>query len=90
MLKYSYDLYEHIVVPYFPFDIYLEEQITILNHFNSLNNFVFHFSISFWQAVKVYFYIAFTHKKTAHTHTRLMALFPGLPRWAGTRKVKPI
>jgi len=25
-----------------------------------------------------------------HTHTRLMALFPGLPRWAGTRKVKPI
>ena len=25
-----------------------------------------------------------------HTHTRLMALCPGLPRWAGTRKVKPI
>jgi len=25
-----------------------------------------------------------------HTHTRLMALFPWLPRWAGTRKVKPI
>ena len=25
-----------------------------------------------------------------HTHTRLMALFPGLTRWAGTRKVKPI
>ena len=24
------------------------------------------------------------------THTRLMALFPGLPGWAGTRKVKPI
>ena len=22
-------------------------------------------------------------------HTRLMALFPGLPRWAGTRKAKP-
>ena len=22
-----------------------------------------------------------------HTHTRLTALFPGLPRWAGTRKV---
>ena len=32
-----------------------------------------------------------THKKLIHyTHTRLMALFPGLPRWAGTRKVKPI
>ena len=25
-----------------------------------------------------------------YTHTRLTALFPGLPRWAGTRKVKPI
>ena len=25
-----------------------------------------------------------------HTRTRLAALFPGLPRWAGTRKVKPI
>ena len=24
------------------------------------------------------------------THTRLSALFPGLPRWVGTRKVKPI
>ena len=25
-----------------------------------------------------------------HTHTRLTALFPGLPRWASTRKVKPV
>ena len=25
-----------------------------------------------------------------YTHTRLMGLFPGLPGWAGTRKVKPI
>ena len=25
-----------------------------------------------------------------HAHTRLTALFPWLPRWAGTRKVKPI
>ena len=34
-----------------------------------------------------------THKWThmhAHTHTRLTALCLGLPRWAGTRKVKPI
>jgi len=30
-----------------------------------------------------------THTHT-HTHTRLAALFSGLPRWAGTRKVKPI
>ena len=26
----------------------------------------------------------------SHTHTHLTALFPGLPRWAGTRKVEPI
>jgi len=25
-----------------------------------------------------------------YTHTRLTAFFPGLPRWAGTRKIKPI
>ena len=30
-----------------------------------------------------------THTHT-HTHTRLTALCPRLPRWAGTRKVKPI
>ena len=28
--------------------------------------------------------------KLIYTHTRLTALFPGPPRWAGTRKVKPI
>ena len=26
----------------------------------------------------------------SYTHTRLLALFPGLPRWAGTRKLKPV
>jgi len=26
----------------------------------------------------------------SHTHTRLTAFCPGLPGWAGTRKVKPI
>ena len=30
-----------------------------------------------------------THTHT-HTHTCLTALYPGLPMWAGTRKVKPI
>jgi len=31
------------------------------------------------------------HKTTiTHTHARLTALFPGLPGWAGTRKVKSI
>ena len=29
-------------------------------------------------------------RQIQHTHTHLTALFPGLPRWAGTRKVKPI
>jgi len=29
-------------------------------------------------------------ESNTHTHTRLTALFPGLPGWAGTRKVKPI
>jgi len=27
---------------------------------------------------------------STHTHTHLTALFPGLPGWTGTRKVKPI
>ena len=31
-----------------------------------------------------------TCNANTHTHTRLTALFLGLPRWAGTRKVKPI
>ena len=30
------------------------------------------------------------HLLDRHTHTRLMALCPGLARWASTRKVKPI
>ena len=34
-----------------------------------------------------YFYSSRIHK---HTHTCLTALCPGLPRWASTRKVKPI
>ena len=30
-----------------------------------------------------------THARThTHTHTHLTVLYPGLPRWAGTRKVK--
>ena len=29
-------------------------------------------------------------KAVAEAHTHLTALFPGLPRWAGTKKVKPI
>ena len=29
-------------------------------------------------------------KERTTTHTRLTAFFPGLPGWAGTRKVKPI
>jgi len=34
---------------------------------------------------------SYTHARMrARTHTRLTALFPGLPRWASTRKVKRI
>jgi len=33
--------------------------------------------------------ILYNNAKNGQTHTRLKALFPGLPRWAGTRKVKP-
>ena len=36
-----------------------------------------------------YYTALHTHTHT-HTHTHLTALFPGLPGWAGTRKVKPI
>ena len=36
--------------------------------------------------LKSVFFLAYN----THTHTRLTALFPGLPRWASTRKVKPI
>jgi len=31
-----------------------------------------------------------SHIMTTHAHTRLTAVCPGLPGWAGTRKVKPI
>ena len=31
-----------------------------------------------------------SHGQHTHTHTRLTALCPGLPGWAGTRNVKPI
>jgi len=29
-------------------------------------------------------------RQSVNTHTRLTALFPGLPGWAGTRKVKQL
>jgi len=32
----------------------------------------------------------FATRLVTHAHTCLTALFPGLPRWAGTRKVKPV
>ena len=49
--------------------------------------------VCFYSLSNFIFSTAFTHTHActhAHTHTRLMALCPGLPRWAGTRKVKPI
>jgi len=47
-----------------------------------------------WQTPRTFLFrqqsgrIKSTH--SPHTHTRLTALFLGLPRWAGTRKEKPI
>ena len=44
----------------------------------------------------IFFAVLFVMLKTitwlthTHTHTHLTALCPGLPGWAGTRKVKPI
>ena len=40
--------------------------------------------------VSMYIFLLVLASLATHTHTRLTALFPGLPRWAGTRKVKPI
>ena len=40
-----------------------------------------------YSVLEVTFIFIYTH---THTHTHLTALCPGLPEWAGTRKVKPI
>ena len=40
--------------------------------------------------MQYYTWYKLTSHYTTNAHTRLTALFPGLPRWAGTRKVKPI
>ena len=42
-------------------------------------------------ALTVLTYVALAlDSRNTHTHTHLTALFPGLPGWASTRKVKPI
>ena len=43
-----------------------------------------------WMSHERSCFICFVVWPTTHTHTRLTALFQGPPRWAGTRKVKPI
>ena len=44
-----------------------------------------------WVATRFVRYRRLSAKYTvSRRHTRLTALFPGLPVWAGTRKVKPI
>ena len=59
----------------------------------SMNNAVLHLkkinevNNSMAQSLSVHKWFTHTH---THTHTHLTALFPGLPGWAGTRKVKPI
>ena len=44
--------------------------------------------LPFWYRVPAY--QGCCVKSDTHTHTRLAALFPGLPGWAGTTKAKPI
>ena len=48
-------------------------------------------AVKIWKLLVIFIQkLPTTNYYTTHTHTRLTALFPGLPRWAGTRKVKPI
>jgi len=42
-----------------------------------------------WKYLPVDIQIYLQYFKKTHTHIRLTALCPGLPGWAGTRKVKP-
>jgi len=44
----------------------------------------------FWNRQKLRLVSAKVTGSHTHTHTCLMAVCPGLARWAGTRKVKPI
>ena len=44
---------------------------------------------SCWSSLEV-FCICNSNVSNTRTHTHLMALFPGLPRWACARKIKPI
>ena len=55
-------------------------------------NFLSHHRMAFRSILHFWFskYLSFQKPTHTHTHPRLTALFPGLPRWAGTRKVKPI
>ena len=66
-------------------------------------SFIFSVSWGFWFMMQSLAELraVFVNKQAVHflcvigcccykTHTRLTALFPGLPEWVGTRKVKPI
>ena len=64
------------------------------SHHCSVTNFISSLILYCLQArrvINVYSHTWSTQLVThTHTHTRLTALCPGLPGWAGTRKVKPI
>jgi len=61
---------------------------------HSIGSYFFHQVMKLQQRDDTYYLISdilWTNKHTpVYTHTNLTALFPGLPRWAGTRKGKPI
>ena len=44
--------------------------------------------ISFAASLLYQYNVTYQIRHKLHTHPRLTALFPGLPGWAGTRKVK--
>ena len=92
-------------VPSFPSLILFPVLVMLLWRVNSLqvlwNSLTFNPTVcgnpakSFGYPHQAYMYIIVNATITlkmlhTHTHTHLTALCPGLPRWAGTRKVKPI
>ena len=67
------------------------EQLIFWGHFwNDPDCRFKHLSLYYgYQVCLIWFQVSLSHTHT-QSHTCLMALCPGLPGWAGTRKVKPV
>ena len=59
----------------------------LATHPNTLFSALHWWHLPLFTSTLFYYYHYHTH---THTHNRLLALCPGLPGWAGTRKVKPV